>query len=267
MNETFSPNLSHSIFRGMQAWWLVGPHQTGYAFRDMLRGKKATATGTINSDMKVKWSYPKREAGYSSYYSSDWYWDTGLTTLNSASSYSYSYWGRRNSSGCGMGASSSGTNRDCTSGYYGSNTIYVTVGSGGAYAEAINMWAVADAKWHHFVTVYDGSQATNATRICLYMDGVKLTLAFPGSAIPATSGDHGGNSIYIGRDIGLAQYTRGNIDDVKVWNRPLTPAEAVFSYLDSLTNYRVMLPMASNPFVRVSAASAANHNLLLLGVG
>lgn len=78
--------------------------------------------------------------------------------------------------------------------------------------------------WHHFAMVYDGSQTGNANRMLGYIDGVLQSLSFT-NTIPAnlpSSGDQG--SCYLGRDIN-DQYSKGRIDDVRIYNRALSASE------------------------------------------
>jgi len=72
--------------------------------------------------------------------------------------------------------------------------------------------------WHHFVGTFDGSKKLEQ----LYVDGVlKDTQATLGTAIRGDTG-----SIFLGkRDSGYVDYFKGNIDEVRIYNRVLSPEE------------------------------------------
>jgi hypothetical protein len=74
--------------------------------------------------------------------------------------------------------------------------------------------------WVHVAVIFDGSGATNADRLKLYVDGVPRTLFFWGPSIPSLTPDTEVNA-YIGRtnDTGCANCIWvGQMDEVRIWS-------------------------------------------------
>lgn len=86
----------------------------------------------------------------------------------------------------------------------------------------------SDNDWHHLAFVLDGS--TNSDTISMYLDGAPLEVDATGSHnnqnIPSTS-------LQIGRGYSLSSniYRQGPMDDVRIYSRALTAAEAKQLYL------------------------------------
>jgi hypothetical protein len=80
--------------------------------------------------------------------------------------------------------------------------------------------SILDTQWHHYVCTYNAS--TNERIV--YMDGVEIDR-------DTTSGDFAGTgTFYIGRQTALPVTYKGSIDEVKVYNRALSPAEILTLY-------------------------------------
>ena len=96
----------------------------------------------------------------------------------------------------------------------------VGTGSGGAWAYA----SLSGTDWNHIAMVYDGTQADNATRLNIYINGVKQSSSY-GNTIPATTASSEG-TFKIGRAINNSSYSStGSATNVAVWSRALTPEE------------------------------------------
>jgi hypothetical protein len=79
--------------------------------------------------------------------------------------------------------------------------------------------------WHHVHWIYDGTQATNSSRLRLWIDAVEQPLTFAG--IVATSLPNVANPLTLGRNI--AQYMTGQMAEVGVWTGvAITDAETIF---------------------------------------
>ena len=83
--------------------------------------------------------------------------------------------------------------------------------------------------WHHVVGVYDGSASPSAGQTLLYLDGVLRDVHVGSDASPRlghVARVRPGQSAAFGRN-GIENnfYFRGDVDDVAVWRRPLSPAE------------------------------------------
>lgn len=75
-----------------------------------------------------------------------------------------------------------------------------------------------DGKWHHLAGVRDQAQQ----KMYFYVDGTLI-----GEADDQTEDINSGQSIWIGEH--LSRFYTGLIDDVKAWNRPLSPNELELS--------------------------------------
>ncbi|MDC0449197.1 LamG domain-containing protein [bacterium] len=73
--------------------------------------------------------------------------------------------------------------------------------------------------WYFISGVYDGSQSTNAEKLKLYVNGAQQNLTYS-SAIPSSSGNNS-STVKIGFITGSI-YFDGQIDEVKIYNYPLT---------------------------------------------
>ena len=205
-----------------------------------MHGRRAVATGTLPATMNTPagTTWKKGIPGGTSQFTTDWYWDTGLTTLNSVTTYTYSFWGRKNatSSIIGLGVATAGgtsqSNRDSAL-MFSDGTSYLSYGAG---YYAFGGWGQSTA-WRHMIVCYDGNQSANATKYRVYMDGIPITGGTYNGTVPTSSVSHSGATFIIGRDPGLPNYSRGFFDDVRVWNRSLSPAEAYTVYMDSLTGF------------------------------
>ena len=84
------------------------------------------------------------------------------------------------------------------------------------------------SSWKNVQLVYDGTQATNASKLKLYLNGIQKTLTFTGT-LPATlttstaALEIGGNSI-------LATYFSGKIDEPKIYPYARTKAQVAQDY-------------------------------------
>ncbi len=94
--------------------------------------------------------------------------------------------------------------------------------SGVQYVNLTSNKHINDNVWHHLVYVYDGNTAYN------YVDGhEEARISHPG----ALTID--GQNISIGAEISTTSqqyWWRGSLDDARVYNRPLTPAEVLQLY-------------------------------------
>ena len=89
----------------------------------------------------------------------------------------------------------------------------VGTGSGGAWAYA----SLSGTDWNHIAMVYDGTQADNATRLNLYINGVKQSSNY-GNTIPATTASTSG-TFKIGRAINSSGHSStGSVVGVAVYS-------------------------------------------------
>jgi hypothetical protein len=94
--------------------------------------------------------------------------------------------------------------------------VRISTGAAQAYGYTTGNYITAN-NWHHVAMVFDGTQATNATRLKIYIDGNQQALTFSGT-IPATTPANATN-LSIGK-YGAATplYFNGYIDEVRISN-------------------------------------------------
>ncbi len=105
----------------------------------------------------------------------------------------------------------------------GGNSIMVYLAlnnDGTSIAAGMSPQVSVAAEWSQCVVVYDGTQATNATRLKVYLDGVQQTLTFTGT-IPAAL-QNPTSAFEIGRFAGLGRYIDAAINRVRLWNIALS---------------------------------------------
>jgi hypothetical protein len=91
--------------------------------------------------------------------------------------------------------------------------------AGGVAEGADDVPSVNDGQWHHFVAISDAK--TNAFGTALYLDGVKHGVIATKPVIAANT-----NHLFIGENPGaLGRQWHGEIDDIAIWNRVLSPVE------------------------------------------
>ena len=72
--------------------------------------------------------------------------------------------------------------------------------------------------------VFDGSQTGNPNRLKGYVDGVEQSLSFNANPVPSTTPTNSAY-LYIGYDNLHNISANGKIDDVRIYNRPLSAQE------------------------------------------
>ena len=150
------------------------------------------------------------------------------SALNSVSSFTMSFWGKRNVSG-GIVIISKITDADnrINIGPWSDGLVYFNVSNGGAAWGTVSS---NDTKWHLYTMVFDGSQSGNSNRLKGYIDGALQSLTFAGASIAATTANISGN-LEIGHlNLAPGYNSNGIIDDVRLWNRSLTAAEVLQLY-------------------------------------
>jgi hypothetical protein len=101
-------------------------------------------------------------------------------------------------------------------------------GTGGNFGATTSSVITANT-WFMITMVFDGTQSTNATRLKVYVNGLSQSLTFTGtipSSISNTLELYWGNYHNYTGGFGLVGY----LDEVSVWNRPLTQSEVTTLY-------------------------------------
>lgn len=112
------------------------------------------------------------------------------------------------------------------------NSIYVMVGNGANSYGYTAANAVSPGTWYHVAAVFDGTQANNANRLKLYIDGVQQNLSFSSDSIPANTSSTNTAPFIAGGEPGCC-YLNGTIDEVRVWDTVL-PAGTIAAWKDKL---------------------------------
>jgi hypothetical protein len=112
---------------------------------------------------------------------------------------------------------------------------WVTYGGGACEDTSIASGVNLIGEWHHIVVVYDGSDGA------LYVDGVNVynctaTLTLVDSPL------------YIGSNTQSVQALNGTVDEVGLWNRPLTTDEILelYNYSYAIITVSVLSPISTN---------------------
>ena len=99
--------------------------------------------------------------------------------------------------------------------------------TGGNCVDTDSSWS--SGSWHHVVLVFDGTQSTALDRAKVYIDGVARPMSVCLGTIPSTLQDSS-SYLTIGAMRGIGRYFNGSLDEVKFFNRSLTPNEIKAEY-------------------------------------
>ena len=172
----------------------------------------------------------------------DDYVDCGaVTALNSTSACTISCWGKLTAASgddITVGSYIGATNGVWIQWYSGNTYVYFVPRNG--VSNSIYVPLTLDTDWHHFVGVYDGTNAS------IYVDGALG--ATTTVAVPASLSATAGNNFQIGTLDG-AWLTSGNIDEVAIWNVALdvNDIEDIYNATDFVTDKCADLSSMSTP--------------------
>lgn len=157
-----------------------------------------------------------------------------ISSLNSANKFTITGWAKRSSTSSNyveLISKVTDANNYLAIELYNDGKLYLTIANGSVtYGDA---GTLNDTNWHYIALVYDGTQTGNANRLKGYVDGVEKTLTFTGT-IPSSTPNLSGN-VEIGRvNIGGGFYSSGLIDQMMIFNYPLTQAQISWNYNQGL---------------------------------
>ena len=145
-----------------------------------------------------------------------------INEINNVTSLTFSFWGKKNGSGEVLGFN---TIQDVTTDkvvlYWWSNGIVYFACRNGASNVSPSISLSYDTNWHHFVGVYVGGG-----NLKLYVDG---ELSDTESGAPASLSSDIGDNLTIGY-VNNSNYSKGNISNVKIYNRALSQTEITQNY-------------------------------------
>ena len=158
-----------------------------------------------------------------------------LTRLNGLSKASFSFWIKTsslNNSGTiighfGNNNGAVGANPGIFIGTYSSNQIMVSNYSGMSGSSSSS---ISQNQWHHIVVLFDGTQISNSLKTTFYVDNMQVasTVVQINNTIGnATSSFIGRRNIDFDR---YGDYFKGQIDDVRVYDRILSTYEISYLY-------------------------------------
>jgi Concanavalin A-like lectin/glucanases superfamily/Secretion system C-terminal sorting domain len=150
-----------------------------------------------------------------------------VTSLNGTNAYTIETWAKFNSIGDWHTVFSKMTdvNNRILLQVHSSKSLYVIVSNGSNNYGQTAVNTITTGQWYHLAVVYDGTQSTNAGRLKLYINGNLVPLSFQGT-IPATTSSTNTAPLLFGSGCSgcTANYMNGIVDDIRVWNTPLTAA-------------------------------------------
>ena len=116
---------------------------------------------------------------------------------------------------------------------------------------------IVTGTWHHLVGVYDGSQ------LVLYLNGVT-----DDSVSVSGSVNYSTEPLYIGKSPTNSAFTKGKIDDIRIYNRALNAIEVASLYNETLTSsIKSISPIAEiHVFPNPATESVTIENLSLKSV-
>ena len=176
--------------------------------------------GSISGTLTNGTTFSNSNKGIFDFDGTNDYIDCGsVSAINSASTVSVSYWGKKTASNKYLlvGSQMSSTNGLWLI-WWSDGNVYCSARNGNiSYAG----YALSfDTNWHHFVGVYNGSS------IKIYIDSILQATST--TSIPSSLSSTGGNDFNIGYL--ESQYTDGNIANTQIYNRALSSTEVLHNY-------------------------------------
>ena len=160
------------------------------------------------------------------------------TVFDSATNWSISFWLKFDTNGvyAPVGYRGGSETPNTNINFFWQHTISrMQFAIGGAYHRTSVASNVVSGAWRHFVAVYDGTQATNADRLKIYIDGSFDTPSstsgtFPTSMNANMSGGTSDRVFNIGKYNGISQEMDGKVDEVAIFNYSLGASDITTIY-------------------------------------
>ncbi len=258
-------NWGHPLNRGLLGWWMVLPGMLGgsrlddltnmgssghpaklanMAPDDWVRGTRPGGWGALDldgTDDRLETSGVKDIFGTAHMTAMCWVKQNTLRTLDAP-------FGQFNGSDEGW-VMESGLTDTFVLLYVGEN--------GNEYGQT---GAILDTTtWHHWCMIYDGTQATDATKIRFLFDGVEQTLSFASPPKPTITGTF--SELMIGDTASGGREMPAQLDDFRFYDRTLTNAEAVRVFELSKQGYPGILNrVARRVFLSGAAVGSLVYN-------
>jgi hypothetical protein len=200
---------------GISAWWPAD----GKA-QDVIGGNQAIlggSTGYANGEVALAFNFDGVD---------DFVWAPAATNYNvgaSPSGLTIEFWMKPNSFQVGsvLGWANSIRVERANYSWFGS-TLRCYLGSGGQYLQAPgNVWVNTSWGWTHVAVTYDRSTGVAD----MYINGSLATSANVGTSLMSTT-----NDFYMGQVPGSAGFFSGQLDEISLYNRPLSAADVSAIY-------------------------------------
>jgi hypothetical protein len=201
----------HPLNRGLLSCWLpFGPWRGGGTLRDLARRNDGTLTNGPT------WTAGPNGFGAVQFDGVNDYVDCGtIPGLNGATQAYFSAWIYRATTGTtaglgGCGGSAAGGDNRFSLIWFTDSRIYFSAAQSGFNGFAFA--SVTGTGWRHVALVYDGSQASNATRAVLYVDGVSQSVTYNGGVGTALGNV---SPFWVGADASN-RFTGGSVSDIRL---------------------------------------------------
>ena len=216
-----------SVARGLVAWWDFNGNvldKSGSGYDGTVKGATATTDG-MGQGAKA-YSFSGTDQNIST---------KDITQLNSASAFTVTAWALQttaNTQGVIWAKRATDTNKiDLTAWNDGFDYVDFATGAPNINAKFDNS-VIASGVWFHSAVVFDGTASGDANRLKVYINGIQRPLTFiDGRPVPATTANLAGINFEIGTN--AANDWNGKIDDVRVYDRALSPDEINATYNSS----------------------------------
>jgi hypothetical protein len=108
--------------------------------------------------------------------------------------------------------------------HFSDNNCYIVNANGGSSNNGSVSANITG--WNQFTFTFDGSQATNATKLRLYINGAAQTLSFFGNQPATTSNSADLETFRIGRRVASNFWSTGDFAEIGMWQATLSAQEA-----------------------------------------
>jgi Concanavalin A-like lectin/glucanases superfamily len=126
---------------------------------------------------------------------------------------------------------------------YSDGNLYVETTAGVTHGFFDYSTVISAGTWFHFAAVFDGTQATNATRLKVYVNGRPIALSYTGT-IPANVSNPASTNQTYPFYYSATEVWNGMVDDLRLYHRALSQNEVLFSMYRSPLEL-IPLPVSS----------------------
>jgi len=259
-----NPLSKHPLNDGLVGWWLVTPHNRGsFTWYDLSGNNYHGALTNMAQDDWVGKVNRHKGWGALDFDGTNDFVDAGnIPELEFIPRVTFSAWMKRNASGDYV---SFGTYDPANADMLfltqdADGNVYFWIGDGSFNA---GYFTLNNTVWQHIIFTFDGDESVAADRVKGYINGVETTITNFGT-LPTLTPVIADNFL-IGKE-NTPNFTKGFIDDVRVYKRLLSPVESQDLYFRSLVHQKGLLLYRPNRklFVPVGAVTVTPATLTLV---